>query len=100
MSFVAVLLVRFGDRMKGLMHSLWAVMTGDALFAKAVAIALIASSPKSPQSSLDSLRSVIILLVSVKMLLQKLMKSVELGSISLLFVSSSLGWDFTRKSLK
>ena len=35
-----------------------AVITGLALLAKAVAMALIASSPKSPRSSLESLRSV------------------------------------------
>ena len=75
-------------------------MTGEALFARAVAIALIASSPKSPQSSFDSLRSLMSWLVSAKILLQKFVKSGELSSMILLLVSSSLGRVLTRKSLK
>ena len=63
-------------------------------------MALIASSPKSPRSSLVSLRSVMSLLVSPKMLLQWVVNSGELGVMILEFASSSFGSALIRKSLK
>ena len=97
---LVVVMCLLGDRMKGLMSSLCAVITGLALLAKAVAMALIASSPKSPRSSLVSLRSVMSLLVSPKMLLQWVVNSGELGVMILEFASSSFGSALIRKSLK